>query len=511
MLARFYKATQTDPNVGSLVWATATCAMTTLIALCLFTFFDAPNLVALFMFTVVMVSLRFGRVAAIWSALLSVTSFDFLFIPPRLSFATSDTQYFFTLALFLLVALATSEVGGRLRLDAKIARRGERRETAVARVAHDLSGASTIEQITTICIETFAPLFEADITLLLPVEDDALRPTADGAFQLPVAQWVYDHVLRAGLGTETFCDVEALYLPLKAPIRCRGVLAIKPKNQAVLKGADEKRLLEACCSSIALALERIHFVDVFQKALVRMEGERLRNSLLSAISHDLRTPLTVIRGLAETLETAAPFQPSDKSDIAGAIRQQAEELQRLVTNLLDLARMQSDGVKLEKQWHSIEEIVGITLGRLGPALSNRQIRTRFPKDLPLIEVDACLFERVLFNLIDNAFKYAKDAEILIGAQPSGDSMYCFVEDSGPGLPPGDSERLFEPFARGKTESSIAGVGLGLALCRNIITAHGGIVRAEAKQPSGTRFEIRLPLGTPPKFEMNDIECISPTS
>jgi two-component system sensor histidine kinase KdpD len=488
--------------VNSLVITTSACAVTTLVAACLFQFFDASNLAALFTLTVVVVSLRLGRVAAIWCALLSVLSFDFFFIPPRLSFALSDTQYFFSLALILVIALVTSEVGGRLRADARNARAGERREATVARVARDLAGALRSDQIAKICTETIAPLFEAKVALIVPDLSDCLHPTSAGGFEnVPVAQWAYDHVQRAGRGTDTNSAAEALYLPLKAPIRCRGVLAIQPRDWTLLEGPDEKRLLEACCSSIALALERIHFAEVAQETLVRMEGERLRNSLLSAVSHDLRTPLTAIRGLAETLERETNLPEGDRTEVASAIRHQAEGLQRVVTNLLDLARMQSAGIRLNKEWHSLDEIVGSALARLGPALAKRQVRTDLPCDLPLLEVDASLIERVLVNLLDNALKYTPpDATISIGARAVGGSMHCFVQDNGPGLPSGDPERFFEPFVRGQKESAISGVGLGLALCRSIIAAHGGTIRAETIRPSGTRFEIRIPLGSPPGIE-----------
>jgi two-component system, OmpR family, sensor histidine kinase KdpD len=223
--------------------------------------------------------------------------------------------------------------------------------------------------------------------------------------------------------------------------------------------------------------------------------------LLTAVSHDLRTPLTAIRGLAETLERGTELSAIERAEVASAIRNQADGLQQVVTNLLDLARMQSAGIRLNKEWHSLDEIVGSALSRLGPALSERRVCTDLPSDLPLLEVDASLIERVLINLLDNALKYAPaDALILIGAKAVGDSLYFFFEDRGPGLPPGDPEQFFQPFVRGQKESSISGVGLGLALCRSIIEAHGGTIRAEAAQPSGTRFEIRLPLGSPPPIE-----------
>jgi two-component system sensor histidine kinase KdpD len=482
--------------------ATAACAATVVVAEQLFRFLDAPNLVALFVLTVVVVSLRLGRAAAIWGAVLSALSFDFFFIPPLFSFALSDTQYLFTLAMILIIALVASEVGSRLRADARNAQAGERREAAVARVARDLSGAVKADQIAEICTRTIAQLFEAKVAVILPDSSGHLQGNSTGGFyDLSVAQWAYAHVRRVGRGTDTLSAAQALYLPLKAPIQCHGVLAIQPQDWKSIEDSDDKRLLEACCSSIAVALERIHFAQVAQDTLVRMEGERLRNSLLSAVSHDLRTPLTAIHGLAETLEREAGLAERDRAELAAAIRYQAEGLQRMVTNLLDVARMQKAGVRLNKEWHSLDEIVGSALCRLGPAFSKRNVQTDLPRDLPLLEVDASLIERVLVNLVDNALKYTPpDARILIGARAVGDSIYCFVEDNGPGLPPGDSEHLFEPFVRGRKESAISGVGLGLALCRSIVGAHGGTIRAEATRPSGTRFEILLPLGSPPEVE-----------
>jgi two-component system sensor histidine kinase KdpD len=286
-------------------------------------------------------------------------------------------------------------------------------------------------------------------------------------------------------------------------MRVRGILALHPGEGRIPSDPDDRRLLDACCSSIALALERIHFVDVAQDTLVSMEGERLRNALLAAVSHDLKTPLTVIRGLAETLERPELLADGENSELAGAIRMQAEEMQRLVVNLLDLARMQSEGVRLNREWHALDEIVGSALARLTRVLAARQVSADLPHDLPLVEIDALLFERVLVNLLDNAVKYTPaDATIRLRARASGATMYFFVEDDGPGFLVGDPESLFEPFARGQKESSIAGVGLGLALCRSIIEAHGGAIRAERRKPRGARFEIRLPLGASPEIELD---------
>ncbi|WP_235693173.1 ATP-binding protein [Ensifer adhaerens] len=212
-----------------------------------------------------------------------------------------------------------------------------------------------------------------------------------------------------------------------------------------------------------------------------------------------------MRGLAETLERTKELPEDDRSDLARSIRVQADELKRLVSNLLDLARMQSRGVHLNKEWHSLSEIVGSALAQSAPLLKPRAIRTNLPPDLPLLEVDAPLIERVLINIFDNAAKYTSSTSaITVRGGASGDSMYLVVEDDGPGLPVPDPEVLFEPFMRGQKESSIAGVGLGLSLCRSIIAAHGGSIRLEGRKPHGAAFEIRLPLGAPPEVESETV-------
>jgi len=495
-----------SPNYGrSLGLATFFCGLTTLAASWLLRVFDLSNVVMLFLLVVVFIALHLGRVAGAWAAFLSVGLLNFFFVEPRLSFSVSDTQYIFTFALMLVVALVISQLAARLRLEARVATEGERRAAAVARVARDLSAAIKTEQIVSICTDTIAPLLSVRVVLILPDLSDKLIPVQQADFvDLSVAQWTYDHMQPAGLGTQSLSGAKAHYIPLKAPMRVRGVLALCPADSALPTDPDDKRLLDAFCSSIAMALERIHFVEIAQDTLVKMEGERLRNALLAAVSHDLKTPLTAIRGLAETLEQPERLTRDQHAELASAIRGQAEELQRLVVNLLDLARMQSEGVHLNKEWHTLDEIVGSALARSERILDGHRMTTDLPIDLPLVEVDALLIERVLVNLLDNAAKYAGDkAAITIRARASGDTVYIFLDDDGPGLPVQNAETLFVPFERGLKESSKTGVGLGLALCRSIISAHGGTIRADSLRPHGARFEIRLPRGTPPEIDQDE--------
>lgn len=493
--------------VRALTLATIASGCTTLVASVLLRFFDLSNVVMLFLITVVFVALRLGRVAGVWASVVCVGCFDFFFVPPRLSFAVSDTQYLFTFGLMLAVSLITSQLAVRLQSEAKIATAGARRATALARVASDLSGAIKTEQIFAVCRDTLAPLFDARAALILPDQSGRLQRLEDVEFiDLAVAQWAFDHGQPAGRGTQTLSGAPAFYLPLKGPMAPRGVLALESEATELARDPDDRRLLDGCCSSIALALERIHFVDVAQETLVRIEGERLRNALLAAVSHDLKTPLTAIRGLAETLEQPNDLPATEQMDLARSIRVQAEELHRLVTNLLDVARMQGEGVRLNKEWHALSEVVGSALAHTKGLQGTREVRADLPAALPLVELDAPLFERVLVNLLDNAAKYAgPESTICIRAGASGEHMSLFVEDDGPGLPVADTESLFQPFTRGQRESSIVGVGLGLALCRSIVAAHGGTIHAKQRIPHGVSFEIRVPLGTPPELEIERAE------
>lgn len=490
---------------GALFTATAACLVTTTVAGWLLRFFDLSNVVMLFLVAVVFIALKLGRLSGALASILSVAFFDFFFVEPRFSFAVTDTQYIFTCALMLAVALIIGQLATKLRYEALVAREGERRASVLVHVTRDLAGAIALEQIVTICRDTLEPLFDIDAVLILPDEQGRLTATKSSEFaDLSVAQWAYEHAEEAGKGTQTLFGAPALYLPLKAPMAVRGVLAIRARGQPLSVISDSRRLLDACCSAIGQTLERIHFVSVAQDTIIRMEGEKMRNTLLSAVSHDLKTPLTAIRGLAETLEHPESLVEAERVDIARSIRIESDELKHLVTNLLDLARIQSGGVRLNKDWHAISEIVGSALARSTVSLGRRHIAVDIPNELPLVRLDAMLFERVLINLLDNAGKYTPtDSSIIIRAGVAEHQMRLTVQDDGPGLPDRSELKLFEPFARGQKESAITGVGLGLSLCRRIVEAHGGSISARPAHPQGAQFDIVLPLLGAPEMEVED--------
>jgi two-component system sensor histidine kinase KdpD len=348
--------------------------------------------------------------------------------------------------------------------------------------------------------------FGARSALLLPDKKEKLTlPETVGPesadIDLAIAQWCFDKCEAAGLGTDTLPASKQLYVPVKGPIRIRGVLVVQPEAASVLDAPEQRRLLDTFTALIANALERVHFVAVAQESLLKMESERLRTSLLSALSHDLRTPLTALVGLTENLARDLTAADAPQAVDAQFIREQGLRMSRLVDNLLEMARLQSGTATLNKDWQSVEELVGGALKSIESALRGRPVSLDLPADLPLVKCDALLVERVLVNLLENAIKYVPPNK-QIGIRVRRDDGFLAVEvwDEGPGIPAGRESRLFDMFARGPKESAVPGVGLGLAICKTIVEAHGGSIDAGNRPSGGARFLFRLPVDPQPPLE-----------
>ncbi|MBN3835342.1 DUF4118 domain-containing protein [Burkholderia sp. Ac-20344] len=509
-------------------YAAAICAAITVVASLVSERLDLTNLVMLYLLGVVFSAVRLGRGPGVLQSFLSVAAFDYFFVPPRMSFSVSDTQYLLTFFGMLLTSLVISHLTSTLTRQASVAQRRERRTGAIYAMARELGAALTTEQIVEIGSRHVGEVFRARVAFLLPDSADKVRQkieepdaavTLTGAdLDSDVGQWVYDQQKPAGRGTDTLPATAALYLPLKAPMRTRGVLAVASREPRELEVPEQQRMLDAFAAQIALALERVHYVEIARDALVSMESERLRNSLLSAISHDLRTPLTTIVGFSSMLANGrAAAQGGDaaaaerfaqrEGELVDAIHDEALRMTGIVTNLLDMARLQAGSLQLKRQWSLLEETVGAALAACKRVLARHPARVVLPADLPLLQMDAVLMERLFTNLFENAAKYTPpDTPLEIGAERATEDglpfVRVYVDDHGPGLPAGMETRIFDKFTRGEKESATPGIGLGLAICRAIVEAHGGKIGALNRTApdghvTGARFWFTLPVETPP--------------
>ncbi len=482
------------------------CAATTLITTPLLGHLDLANIVMLFLLTVLLVAVTLGLKPALLAAFLSVGMFDFFFVPPRFTFVVNDGQYLVTFAVMLVVAIITGRLTAGLRRRADESANEEKNARALSEMARDLSGALTLVQVTEITRNFLYRLLKAKGDILLCDKAGELRPdttTGSPALiiepRLAVVAYEQCHPVECSLLAES--GYAALYLPLKAPMRMRGVIAVASDESSPDVLPAQRARLETMASLVAIAVERIHYVDVAQRTQVQIVSERLRSSILSALSHDLRTPLTALVGLADSLVVCKPPLNITARESAVAIREQAERLAGLVGNLLDMARLHAGDVTLHKEWQPIEEVIGSSIKLLGRALAEHPVKVAQADNPPLVEFDAVLIERVFCNLLENAAKYSPPGSAIeIGVMTHSDRMEIAVSDHGPGFSREDDATLFDMFVRGETESAKPGVGLGLAICRAIVEAHDGSIAAANRAQGGACFTFTLPLGEPPIIE-----------
>ncbi len=490
-------------------WAVVATVICTAIAWFMLRHFELANLIMVYLLGVVVVAARYGRGPSVLSSLLSVVSFDFFFVPPRFSFAVSDTQYLITFAVMLAVALVISNMTVSIRHQAKVAGHRERRIASLYAMSRELAATRGEGNVVRIAVKHVAEVFEAQAVVLLPNETGRIvYPKDEGSAQschgsdLSVAQWVYDHGQMAGQGTDTLPGGEVVYLPLKASSGMIGVLALLPLNPARLALPEQQRLLETFTSQIAQALERVRLATEAHNSQLKMETEQLRNTLLSAISHDLRTPLAAIVGASSSLVRDGDRLASHaRNELGQAIYDEAIRMSGLANNLLDMARLEAGAVALNRQWQPLEEVVGGALAGLRTRMENHPVTVKLPHDLPLVEIDSLLIERVFANLLENAVKYTPlGTPIEISATTGPNELVVTVSDQGHGIPAGEEKLIFEKFHRVTREGNQGGAGLGLTICRSIVEAHGGRIWADNLPTGGAAFHFTLPLTEPPLIE-----------
>ncbi|MGO2508406.1 MAG: DUF4118 domain-containing protein [Vibrio hibernica] len=482
-------------NRNGYLMAILGCGLVTVTLVALTRWFDLANVVMLYLLVIVFISVRFGRAPGILAAFLSVLSFDLFFVEPKLSFNVSDVQYLVTFAVMLIVSLIINNLAVGLRFQAQAARKREQQAISMSYLAQSLSAARKNDKIISQAAAWLTQHIASTAIIVMPDADNKMVVMTDGTipaeFNWVVTRWVFDHNESAGLGTNTLTANKMHYRALATSTQVLGVLALMPTDSESFNQPEQQRTLDVAIAQITLALERVYYAKVAQTALIKVESERLRGTLLSALSHDIRTPITVLSGLASSLATQT-LTVSEQKQLAVDIEQQANVIQRLVINILDYVSLQSGGMKLNKQWVSLEEIVGSNIRQLEHYLKERQIEIDIPHNIDFIYTDELILSRILNNLLTNAINYTPDSAcICIKAMLDNNQYLITVTDTGEGLPVGMETKIFERFTRGNSEGTTTGLGLGLALSRDLVAHLGGTLSANNVQPHGAQFIITL--------------------
>jgi len=494
------------------LWAGGLVGVVTVAAVPVRELLALPDLVMLYLLIIMIVAARFGRGPSILASALSVLAYDFFFIPPYYTFAAHDQRHFFTFLMMFVVGLLISGLTSRIRREEKEARGREARTSALYGLSRDLSSSLDAAQVAAVTAQHAAEILQTGVAVLLPNARNSLELGAkagrDVLFEtqeLSVAQWVFEHGRPAGRGTDTLSGARVMCVPLVSGEEALGVIALAFESSAPI-GLEQRRFLDVFARQAALALERARLAEEAKAAALRARSEEMRSSLLSTVSHDLRTPLAAITGAATELRESGPQgTEAQRRELLDTICEEAERLERLVGNLLDMTRLESGTLRVKQELVPLVEVVGSALTRLEERLRGRPIDVELPSDLPLLSADPVLLEQVFVNLLENAGKYTPaGSPIEIRARATNGSMEVEVADRGGGLPRGRETQVFEKFFRGD-HAGVSGAGLGLAICRGIVLAHGGKLVAENRAGGGAAFRLSLPVSNPPPSRLPSLE------
>lgn len=461
------------------------------------------NLVMLYLLAVVVVGLRWGLGAAVLSSILGVLAFDFFFVPPHFSFAVSDAEYLITFGAFLMVALVVGTLTGRLRDHAAVLRLREQETAALYAFSRSMVAVQSVTETGKAVVNHVSESFNRPVALLLREEGRPGLHTVNFGITLDeteraAALWTLQHGEAAGLGEDAWPDARACCIPLRTVHGVFGALAVRQPNAESQLAPGQRRLLEALTAQAAVVVERAQLAEAARRAQLVLEAEKLQDALLHSISHALRTPLASIIGSLSALTDPSQVQldQATRNDLVETAREEAERLNWLVSNLLDMTRLESGHLKLTVDWHDIEDVVGAALGQAGDSLKGRPVQVRIQGELPLVPLDQVLIIQVLDNLLNNAVKYSPPGSpIDIQVRKVEGAVEVQVADRGIGIPPEYTERIFEKFFRVERSGNPSGTGLGLAICKGIVEAHRGRIWANARAGGGTEISFTLPLLT----------------
>lgn len=459
------------------------------------------NISVAYLMAVLLVAIRAGQTPAILTSLASFFCFNFFFTEPRYTFAITDSQNILTIVFFLLAAVIVSKLAARLRTQVDRLRENARRTETLYAFGRTVSAAVTQDDVLWAVAHHVATTLHGRSLVLMPQDgslkiaagyppEDRLDDTSAAA-----ADWAWTNDRMAGRGTATLPAAGWLFLPMKTGRGAVGILGVRQDSDHP-PAPDLRQLLDMLADQAAIAIERTMLVGDIETARVATERERLRAALLSSLSHDLRTPLVSIMGAASSLITYGPsLTDPQRTDLSQTIQDEAERLNRFVQNLLDMTRLEAGALKPKTDWVDLHDIIEAARRRAERLLGHHTVRIALPPDLPLVCVDPVLMEQVVFNLLDNARKYAPPGSVItVWAGQDGRDLRLEVSDQGPGIPPEDRERVFDMFYRVDQSDRLSGTGLGLAICRGIVTAHGGTLRADSGLNGvGASLILRLPM------------------
>ncbi|MHB9360365.1 DUF4118 domain-containing protein [Mesorhizobium sp. W067] len=495
-------AEQTPFQIWPYLFSTVYVAGALAVSAILDQFLDVRNLASVLLLAVLTSAVTFGLWPALYACFLSAIAFNFFFLEPRYTMTIRDPESIVAFAVFLVVAVIASNLTARVQRQAAAARSRARATEDIYLFSKKLAGAGTLDDVLWATAFQIASMLKLRVVLLLPEEgtitvkagyppDDTLAEA-----DIAAARWAWEHNRAAGRGADTLPGAKRLYLPLRTGRTAIGVVGLDNDKQGPLLTPEQQRLLDALADQAAVAIERIQLVADVDRARLVAEADRLRSALLTSISHDLKTPLAAIMGAAGTLREFAPALPEDdRAELLTTVLDESERLNRFIANLLDMTKIESGAMEPNFALHYVGDVVGSALQRARKITAGHKTEVDIPADLPMLKLDPVLFEQMLFNLLDNAAKYApQGSTIRLQGWADNGSVALQIMDEGPGIPPADLERVFDSFYRVRKRDQVqAGTGLGLSICRGFIEAMGGtIMAANRSDRPGAVFTIRMP-------------------
>lgn len=470
-----------------------------------------PNLSMIFLVPVIFCAVRFGLWPAVAASILSFLTFDFFFVEPFYTFTISQPQEFVALLVFLVVAVITGSLASRVREHSLNMRQRVDAAQSLFEISRKLSGAAKLDDVAWAATAHAQKVLGAKCVVTLLPEDGELRlaaawPPFDNmdVAETSAARWALDKGEPAGWRTGTLPNVRFQFRPLVTPRGVVGVCGIEPKNVSEPFSPQDDRTLTSILDQTAIAIDRSLLVGESIRAAALEENEKLRTTLLSSLSHDLRTPLASITGAVTSLrELGDKMSPQDRQDLLASIEEESGRLTRFVKNLLDMSRIEAGALEVRRDWVDVADAVRSAKERARKTFPNQKVALSVAPNLPFIRGDLNLLQQVLFNLLDNAHKYGGGSDAIIHARQEGTYVVVTVTDEGPGVKRADLERIFEKFYRGgRPDGRKAGTGLGLSICRGLVESMGGTIVAQspAIRRRGTRIVLRFPAAVSPALE-----------